>query len=167
MTSVVLTDADVQRIARATVDLLRLEDAAPRDLLTSAEVAARFGVSAAWVRERADQLGAIRLGTGSRPRLRFDPEVVRDFLRRKNLRPAGSPGSAGRTASSKPTTPGTGLDIRAPRAFDSRGTRDKLTPRRDNARGRDAGNPSPRRKTDRITDRSTPRALGPPGEEQA
>ena len=45
-------------------------------LLTAAEVARQFGVSAEWVRENADRLGVLRLGDGPRPRLRFDPDVV-------------------------------------------------------------------------------------------
>ncbi len=45
-------------------------------LETAREVAVRFGVSASWVREHADELDARRLGAGSRPRLRFDPGVV-------------------------------------------------------------------------------------------
>ena len=44
--------------------------------IDAAEVARRYGVTAAWVREHADQLGAIRLGDGPRPRLRFDADTV-------------------------------------------------------------------------------------------
>ncbi len=57
---------------------------APRDtpgaLLTAAQVAARFGVKAEWVRDHAAELGAIPLGTGPRPRLRFDAQRVADAL---------------------------------------------------------------------------------------
>jgi hypothetical protein len=44
--------------------------------IDAAEVASRYGVTAAWVREHADQLGVMRLGDGPKPRLRFDPERV-------------------------------------------------------------------------------------------
>jgi hypothetical protein len=45
-------------------------------LVDASAIAARFGVTAAWVRSNADRLGAVRLGTGARPRLRFDPAKV-------------------------------------------------------------------------------------------
>jgi hypothetical protein len=50
-----------------------------------AEVARRLGVSREWVYEHAEELGASRIGTGSRPRLRFPPQVL-DF-------PGGNPTS--------------------------------------------------------------------------
>ncbi len=53
--------------------------AVPR-LLTAADVAKRFGLSAEWVRDHADDLGALRLGTGKRPRLRFDLDRVATAL---------------------------------------------------------------------------------------
>jgi hypothetical protein len=65
------------------------EDGRPRDderLLTAAEVARRFGVSPEWVRENADRLGALRLGNGPRPRLRFDPERVAEALSARSVR---------------------------------------------------------------------------------
>jgi hypothetical protein len=45
-------------------------------LLTAAQVAQRFGVTRGWVYANADELGARRLGHGSKPRLRFDAEEV-------------------------------------------------------------------------------------------
>ena len=68
---------DVQAIAQAVVALLRepAATAVPR-LVDAAEVARRFDVGVEWVRENADRLGAVRLGDGPRPRLRFDPERV-------------------------------------------------------------------------------------------
>ena len=41
-------------------------------LIDAAEVARRHGVTRAWVYEHADRLGAVRLGSGSRPRLRLN-----------------------------------------------------------------------------------------------
>ena len=49
-------------------------------LLTAAEVARRFRVSPEWVRENAERLGALRLGNGPHPRLRFDPARVAEEL---------------------------------------------------------------------------------------
>jgi hypothetical protein len=52
----------------------------PGALLSAAEVAARFNVDRDWVYVHADQLGALRLGTGPKPRLRFDPDRVAEYL---------------------------------------------------------------------------------------
>lgn len=46
-------------------------------LVDAATVAAELNVSRAWVYDNADALGAIRLGEGERPRLRFDVERAR------------------------------------------------------------------------------------------
>lgn len=52
----------------------------PSRLLTAREVAAKYGLTATWVREHADQLGVLRLGAGPRPRLKFDPTTVAERL---------------------------------------------------------------------------------------
>jgi len=70
---------DVAAIARQVVALLRDEPQAPR-LLTAEQVADRFGIGAAWVREHAVELGVLRLGDGPRPRLRFNADTVGDAL---------------------------------------------------------------------------------------
>lgn len=56
------------------------EEGAAGRLLSAAQVAERWGVDRSWVYRHAEQLGAIRLGTGTRPRLRFDPHRVTDYL---------------------------------------------------------------------------------------
>jgi hypothetical protein len=48
------------------------DDALPQ-LLDAAAVARMLGVTRGWVYEHAGELGATRLGSGARPRLRFDP----------------------------------------------------------------------------------------------
>ena len=48
----------------------------PDGLLSASQVAARLGVDRSWVYAHADELGAIRLGDGPRPRLRFVPAVI-------------------------------------------------------------------------------------------
>jgi hypothetical protein len=65
------------------VELLRGD--AP--LLDATAVARRLGRSREWVYRHADELGAVRLGDGERPRLRFDPARVASY---------GSASSAGR-----------------------------------------------------------------------
>jgi hypothetical protein len=69
-------------------------------LVTAAELAVVLGVSRAFVYDNAEQLGVIRLGSGRKPRLRFDaaialaafpaapalPEPSRPFPRRSRRR---------------------------------------------------------------------------------
>jgi hypothetical protein len=50
----------------------------PGDLWTVRRVAAHYAVGVHFIYAHADDLGAIRLGAGPRPRLRFDPAVVRE-----------------------------------------------------------------------------------------
>jgi hypothetical protein len=52
----------------------------PPTPLTATDVAARFGVSRTWVYENAERLGVIRLGTGSKARLRFDPKRLSELI---------------------------------------------------------------------------------------
>lgn len=47
-------------------------------LWTARRVAERYGVAVRFIYQHAEQLGCIRLGGSARPRLRFDPAVVRD-----------------------------------------------------------------------------------------
>jgi len=65
-----LHPADVDAIARRTVELLTGTDAG---LVTATELARRLGVDRSWVYRNSRALGAVRLGTGKRARLRFDP----------------------------------------------------------------------------------------------
>src|SRR3954469_678400 len=75
-----LDQPTIEAIARRVAELAGAYQDVGAGLLTAREVAARFGVSRAWVYEHAEQLGAIRLGTGKRARLRFDARVVREQL---------------------------------------------------------------------------------------
>jgi hypothetical protein len=79
-------DADrsfVDAVARRVVELLREEGAVSREgprLLTVAAVSQEFGVSTDWVYANAGRLGAIRLGSGPRARLRFDRATIADRI---------------------------------------------------------------------------------------
>lgn len=66
---------------------------ARRKMLSAAEVADLFGVSRRWVYDHAEVLGARRLGSGIRPRLRFDPDEVAERIDGLGSRP-GAHGSA-------------------------------------------------------------------------
>jgi len=67
-----LDAATIRAIAREVARLT----APGGGLLTASQVAAAFNVTRGWVYAHADELGAIRLGDGPRPRLRFDPAMV-------------------------------------------------------------------------------------------
>jgi len=60
------------------------------DVISAAEVSRRYGVQRRWVYENREFLGAIELGTGPRPRIRFDP----GFLERRLGPPDGEPREA-------------------------------------------------------------------------
>jgi len=72
----------VEAIASRVVELLTAQGPVERQrrLLTAAELAVDLGVARSYVYEHADDLGAVRLGEGSKPRLRFDPEQARAAL---------------------------------------------------------------------------------------
>lgn len=53
-------------------------------LIDAAEVARRCGLSRDAVYAHAAELGAVRVGSGSRPRLRFDPAVVTERMAAKS-----------------------------------------------------------------------------------
>jgi hypothetical protein len=81
-----LDPSSIDAVARRMLALLRAEGAigatstAQAELLTAADIARRHGVDRSWVYANADRLGAVRLGDGPKPRLRFDPERVRAAL---------------------------------------------------------------------------------------
>jgi len=52
----------------------------PEALVDAREIARRTGRSRWWVYEHAGELGAVRLGAGSRPRLAFWPSRVDEYL---------------------------------------------------------------------------------------
>jgi hypothetical protein len=73
----------VDAVARRVVELLREEGAVSREgprLLTVAAVSEQFGVSTDWLYANAGPLGAIRLGSGPRARLRFDRATIADRI---------------------------------------------------------------------------------------
>lgn len=77
-----LDPESVEAIARRLAELLadRKAEAPGGGLISAETVAERWGVSRRWVYEQAERLGARRIGAGSRPRLRFDPDEVAEQL---------------------------------------------------------------------------------------
>jgi hypothetical protein len=81
-------DLIAEAIAAKVVAIVRRElarEAADEEWIDCKEVARRFGLSRSWVYDHAGLLGARRIGTGSRPRLRFVPSVVVDALRAQSV----------------------------------------------------------------------------------
>jgi hypothetical protein len=92
-----LTPSEIDAIVSRVAELLQSRRTAcparpgPR-LVTAAEVARWCGVERSWVYAHAEELGACKIGTGERPRLRFDPAEVSDRIAALN----GSQARAGR-----------------------------------------------------------------------
>jgi excisionase family DNA binding protein len=72
-------EALADRVAELVVDRLRDDETTER-MVSTAEIARRFGVSRDYVYDHAGELGAVRLGDGRRAPLRFDPRAVADRL---------------------------------------------------------------------------------------
>jgi hypothetical protein len=76
-----LTDDQVAELRRQLAIAGDAIDPAGTALIDTRETARRLGVSADYVREHADELGAVRLGGGPKPRLRFDPTTIAEQLK--------------------------------------------------------------------------------------
>ena len=83
----VLADRVVERLA----PYLGAGGVPPEGLVDASEVARMAGRSRRWVYEHAGVLGAVRLGSGARPRLGFNPAHVRDYLSRSVAIPEPRP----------------------------------------------------------------------------
>ncbi|MBW8060731.1 MAG: hypothetical protein FVQ78_10540 [Solirubrobacterales bacterium] len=81
----------VEAIARRAVELLEQRGLQQRELVDAAELARRFGIERSWVYTHAIELGAVKLGSGPKPRLRFDPQIAARVLRRVGEEPAADP----------------------------------------------------------------------------
>lgn len=93
----------VEEIARRVVAVLERRGLGKRELVDAAELARRFGIERSWVYTHAIELGAIKLGNGAKPRLRFDPEVAARVLRRVDGKPvADPPARSGKRAGQPP-----------------------------------------------------------------
>jgi hypothetical protein len=104
--SVRLDDESIERLADRLADLLATRLSTSSDgqsdhLLTAAEVSQWWGVERSWVYEHATELGAIRLGNGPRPRLRFDPRTIAQHLRADSSPPMQAPPASRRRTSAR------------------------------------------------------------------
>ena len=91
-----LDPESIEAIARRLAELLggAAAQRPRRELISAEEVSRWWGVSRRWVYDHADRLGARRIGTGCRPRLRFDPDEVAEQLGE----PGGAPDARGSAA---------------------------------------------------------------------
>jgi hypothetical protein len=160
---------DLARLADLIAErvLAGLAEGSPSDeerWLTAAEVARRFRVSPEWVRENAERLGALRLGDGPRPRLRFDPARVAEELSARSVRGrSDAPNSPSERVSRRRQSRGSGKRTGLLPVFevDSPAKSEKAAGRRANAPGpatRDEA--SPRTEPTRQGPRSAARARG-------
>lgn len=67
-------------IADRVVEQLQSDSTEAGRLIDAAEIARRFSVSRDYVYEHADDLGAVRLGSGPKARLRFSSTKVAEAL---------------------------------------------------------------------------------------
>jgi hypothetical protein len=81
-----LDDELVDRLAERIAERLRREPDRG-ELIDAAAVAKLLGCARSWVYEHRAELGAIRLGGGNRPRLRFDRARVLAFAAPRNASP--------------------------------------------------------------------------------
>lgn len=112
-----LAPETIERIAQRVAQLLRhepppLDDdratvpAAQRDLMDAEQLAKHLGLTRAWIYEHAQDLGAIQVGNGPRPRLRFDPALAREALhaRQRREEPTSAPTRPPGRPRRRPTT---------------------------------------------------------------
>jgi hypothetical protein len=90
-TRIKLDPQTVEAIARRVVEILERRGLQGRELVDAAELARRFGIERSWVYSHAIELGAVKLGSGAKPRLRFDPQVAARVLRRVGEESAADP----------------------------------------------------------------------------
>lgn len=88
-----LSDFEIEGLAQRLSEALRpaassVSPASP--MMSAAEVAEWWGIGRRWVYDHAVELGARRLGSSCRPRLRFDPDEVAECLREELRGPLGS-----------------------------------------------------------------------------
>lgn len=96
MSVITLSEAQLDQLADRITDRLRTSTPRVPRLVDAQTLADGLGVRRETVYAHADELGAIRLGGGSKPRLRFDLEAAREaFACYASKRSQGSNASAG------------------------------------------------------------------------
>ena len=106
----------IEELARRVAELLR-DRGLDGELIDAGEVARRFGVTRDYVYAHAGRLGAIRLSSRPRARLRFDPKRVAEAM---GVRETGSGGGGEPiTAGASAATPAQASGIDPARAWET------------------------------------------------
>jgi hypothetical protein len=87
----ILTDDQLVRLADLIADRLCGVPSASDALVDAAELGRQLGLSRATIYARKAELGAVRVGNGSRARLRFDVERATEALRAAPTLPPQQP----------------------------------------------------------------------------
>jgi hypothetical protein len=101
----------VEAIARRVVEILERRGFQHRELVDAAELARRFGIERSWVYSHAIELGAVKLGSGPKPRLRFDPQIAARVLRKAGEQTAADPPARSGKRADRPSAGG-GSEVR-------------------------------------------------------
>lgn len=115
MSVMTLSEAQLDQLADRIADRLRTSTPRASRLVDAQTLAEALGVRRETVYAHADELGAIRLGDGSKPRLRFDMETAREaFACYASKRSQGSDASTGAESDTARTRRGRRLPNRLP-----------------------------------------------------
>lgn len=105
MSVITLSEAQLDQLADRITDRLRASPPHVPRLVDAQALADALGVRRETVYAHADELGAIRLGGGSKPRLRFDLEAAREafacYASKRSQRPNTSTGDESALASTR------------------------------------------------------------------
>ncbi|HEY5815438.1 MAG TPA: hypothetical protein VIS95_03755 [Solirubrobacterales bacterium] len=123
-TRIKLDPQTIEAIARRVVEILEQRGLQKRELVDAAELARRFGIERTWVYSHAIELGAVKLGRGTKPRLRFDPQIAARVLRRVGEESAADPPARSGERADQPSASG-GSEVRLLRSA-SRGRTSRL-----------------------------------------
>lgn len=96
----------VEAIARRVVEILERRGLQNRELVDAAELARRFGIERSWVYSHAIELGAVKLGSSPKPRLRFDPQIAARVLRKAWEQTAADPPARSGKRAGRPSAGG-------------------------------------------------------------
>lgn len=111
-TRIKLDSQTIEAIARRVVELLEQRGVQKRELVDAAELARRLGIERSWVYSHAIELGAVKLGNGAKPRLRFDPQIAAQALQRVDEKPAAvPPARSGKRAGQPQGSRGSGVRL--------------------------------------------------------
>jgi len=111
-TRIKLDTQTIGAIAHRVVEILEQRGLQNQELVDAAELARRFGIERSWVYSHAIKLGAVKLGNGAKPRLRFDPQIAVRVLRQAGERSAADPPArSGKRAGQPSASGGSGVPL--------------------------------------------------------